>query len=111
MNHLMVIGIDYGNVTLVNTQSEPTVVGVPVVYACRFSGAKAGETLFNQPAMEEVMNICSEYATVSESSINIKNEGVAIGYNISLIQTAFNLADPVGTCSLKSLKGISSHYK
>src|SRR5690606_33228900 len=31
------IGIDYGTVNIVNTGSELTVVGGPVVYACRFS--------------------------------------------------------------------------
>lgn len=88
------IGIDYGNVTLVNTQSELTVVGVPVVYACRFSGAKAGETLLNQPAREEVMKQCPHLASFRESEINIKNEGIALGYNVSLNETAFNLNNP-----------------
>jgi class 3 adenylate cyclase len=88
------IGIDYGNVTLVNTQSELTVVGIPVVYACRFSGAKAGETLINQPAREEIMNLCPNLASFIEGEINIKNEGIALGYNVTLNETAYNLQDP-----------------
>jgi class 3 adenylate cyclase len=88
------IGIDYGNVTLVNTQSELTVVGVPVVYACRFSGTKAGETLLNQPAMEEIMRLCPQLTTISESEIAIKNEGIAIGYNVNLNESAFEIENP-----------------
>jgi class 3 adenylate cyclase len=88
------IGIDFGNVTLVNTQSELTVVGIPVVYACRFSGAKAGETLLNQPAKEEIMKLCPTTATFNEGEINIKNEGVALGYNVSLNEAAFDVPKP-----------------
>lgn len=88
------IGIDYGNVTLVNTQSELTVVGIPVVYACRFSGAKAGETLLNQPAKEELMRLCPSTTSFYESEINIKNEGIALGYIVSLNETAFDISDP-----------------
>jgi adenylate cyclase len=88
------IGIDYGNVTLVNTQSELTVVGIPVVYACRFSGAKAGETLINQPAKEEIMRLCPTLAAFHESEINIKNEGTALGYNVSLNEAAYIIEKP-----------------
>jgi len=88
------IGIDYGNVTLVNTQNELTVVGIPVVYACRFSNAKAGETLINRPAMEEVNIICQAYASISEGEIHIKNEGIAVGYYITLNDEAYKISNP-----------------
>lgn len=88
------IGIDYGNVTLVNTQSELTVVGIPVVYACRFSGANAGETILNQPAKEEIMRLCPTTTTFNEAEINIKNEGVALGYHVSLNDAAFDVPIP-----------------
>jgi class 3 adenylate cyclase len=74
------IGIDFGIVTLVNTSNELTVVGIPVVYACRMSGAKAGDTLLNQPAKEELTNICQNNLKVIESEITIKNEGIALAY-------------------------------
>lgn len=74
------IGIDYGNVTLVNTSSELTVVGIPVVYACRFSGANAGNTLLNVPAKEELERLCSNQTTFSETELYIKNEGNALAY-------------------------------
>src|SRR5690606_29754495 len=88
------IGIDFGNVTLVNTQNELTVVGIPVVYACRFSGAKAGETLINGPGMEEINRLCAANASITEGEIYIKNEGNAIGYQITLNEAAFNIDHP-----------------
>lgn len=88
------IGIDFGNVTLVNNQSELTVVGIPVVYACRFSGAKAGETILNQPAKEEVVKICPTMINITETELFVKNEGTALGYLVTLNEAAFTLADP-----------------
>lgn len=79
------IGVDYGNVTLVNTNNELTVVGIPVVYACRMSGAKAGETLLNQPAKEELEKQYKNNLKVIESEIDIKNEGRALAYKVEFI--------------------------
>ncbi|AZA64549.1 adenylate/guanylate cyclase domain-containing protein [Chryseobacterium carnipullorum] len=79
------IGIDYGNVTLVNTSNELTVVGIPVVYACRMSGANAGETLLNQPAKEELLTHCTKNLKISETEIQIKNEGTALAYKAEFI--------------------------
>lgn len=79
------IGVDYGNVTLVNTSSELTVVGIPVVYACRMSGANAGETLLNQPAKEELEIQCPKNLKLSETEIHIKNEGIALAYKAEFV--------------------------
>lgn len=78
------IGIDYGTVTLVNTRNELTVVGIPVVYACRMGGAKAGQTLLNQPALEEMHRVLAGKFKAIESEINIKNEGTALAYEVVL---------------------------
>jgi class 3 adenylate cyclase len=88
------IGIDYGNVTLVNTRSELTVVGVPVVYACRFSGTMAGKTLLNNQAKQEVEKHCPNFASFEEAEIDIKNEGIATGYHILLDENAFDIQNP-----------------
>lgn len=78
------IGIDYGIVTLVNTSNELTVVGIPVVYACRMSGAQAGDTLLNDAAKQEVVNLCADKIIIEETEINIKNEGLAAAYKIKV---------------------------
>lgn len=79
------IGIDYGNITLVNTSNELTVVGIPVVYACRMSGAKAGDTLLNQPAKEELVLHCKDNLKITETEIEIKNEGMALAYKAEFV--------------------------
>lgn len=89
------IGIDFGNVTLVNTTNELTVVGVPVVYACRMSSAKAGTTILNQPAKEEVDRLAKKQAKFIETDLLIKNEGHALVYQVDLNPYVFeNLKEP-----------------
>jgi len=91
------IGIDYGTVTLVNTRNELTVVGIPVVYACRMGGAKAGDTLLNQPAKEEISRLCNNYIKVTETELNIKNEGIALAYLIEIHKSSFDIPAPEWT--------------
>jgi len=86
------IGVDYGNVTLVNTNNELTVVGIPVVYACRMSGAKAGDTLLNQPAKEELIRQYQHNLKIVESEINIKNEGLTLAYKVEFV-SEINIQD------------------
>jgi adenylate cyclase len=81
------IGIDFGTVTLVNTRNELTVVGIPVVYACRMGGAKAGQTLLNQPAIEELELVYAGRYIKIETEIEIKNEGTALAYEVLLNDT------------------------
>ncbi len=88
------IGIDYGTVTLVNNRNELTVVGIPVVYACRMSSAKAGDTLLNQPAKEELLKVCENYAKIIETEVIIKNEGTALAYKIELHKSSYSVERP-----------------
>ncbi|MHC5201467.1 adenylate/guanylate cyclase domain-containing protein [Myroides sp. LJL119] len=77
------IGLDFGEVHLVNKRKELTVVGIPVVYACRLSGANAGETLLNLSAFEEFKQVYHHSYQSQESTIFIKNEGEALAYKIN----------------------------
>ncbi len=96
------IGIDFGSVTLVNTRNELTVVGIPVVYACRMGGAKAGDTLLNQPAKEEIVRLSNNYIKVTETEINIKNEGVALAYLIEIHSSSFDIPKPEWTLEVET---------
>jgi len=79
------IGIDCGIVSVANTPSELTVVGRPVVYACRFSGANAGETLLNLEAYEKLQSLDHPMVKhIEETEINIKNEGLATAFKIHI---------------------------
>ncbi|MBA3960297.1 MAG: hypothetical protein H0X40_00135 [Chthoniobacterales bacterium] len=50
----LAIGIDFGSVHLVKVADSLTVVGGPVVYACRLSSGPPGTILLNQPAYERI---------------------------------------------------------
>ena len=83
------IGIDYGESHLVKTQDGLTVIGTPVVYACRMSGAKAGQTLLNQPAYEVTSRKFAEYVNFQESEIDIKREGRTLAYVATLSENTY----------------------
>ncbi|MCR9117250.1 MAG: hypothetical protein NXI22_09935 [bacterium] len=77
------IGIDRGEVNLVQMESELTVVGAPVVYACRLGGANAGDTLVNQPAYEKLLDSFSAFLDFQETEITFKHEGSMVAYKVS----------------------------
>ncbi len=78
------IGIDYGRVALVSELGSVTVVGTPVVYACRLGGARAGETLLNEQAYSEVVAKYSAYCNVEETTLPVKNESPLVAHRVSL---------------------------
>lgn len=75
------IGIDYGATQMIELGGEFTVVGEPVVYACRMSGAEAGSTYLNQPAFDQLF---PKYASFdfTETQISIKHEGQTLAYSV-----------------------------
>lgn len=84
------IGIDCGTVSIANTSSELTVVGRPVVYACRFSGAKAGDTLLNLEPYEKLLELKNPIIKdIEETEIHIKNEGVALAFKVKIDRDQF----------------------
>ncbi|ACT92212.1 DUF1508 domain-containing protein [Dyadobacter fermentans] len=76
------IGIDYGEVTLVNRGAELTVVGIPVVYACRMSSAPPNATWLNLPAFDFLIENCGNMVHYEEVEVNLKHEGPALAYAI-----------------------------
>jgi len=84
------IGIDYGESHLVNIQDGLTVIGAPVVYACRMSGAEAGRTLLNQPAYEITSQKFGEFVNFQESEIDMKHEGRTLAYIATLSKKTYD---------------------
>jgi class 3 adenylate cyclase len=78
------IGIDYGEVQIVQIGGDFTVVGTPVVYACRMGGADAGHTYLNQPAFEKLFESYSAICDFDECEITIKHEGKTLAYGVEL---------------------------
>lgn len=82
------IGIDYGPVHLLRVAGGITVVGSPVVYACRLSSAPAGHIYVNQPAFEVMSEKHGSHCYADETSLDIKHEGSVLCYDVSLGKTA-----------------------
>lgn len=78
------IGLDYGRVQIVEVGGEVSVVGPPVVYACRMAGAKAGETLVNQPAYEQLLERYAAIFDFKTSEIQIKHDGATLAYSVEV---------------------------
>jgi class 3 adenylate cyclase len=88
------IGVDFGRVQVVQIESEFTVVGTPVVYACRMGGAEAGQTLVNQPAYEQLSLAHSVVCDFAAVELEIKHEGRALAYAARLNGRPYSLAAP-----------------
>jgi len=78
------VGIDYGNVHLVQVAGGLTVVGGPVVYACRLSDAPPGKTYLNQPAYEAIVGRFGGFCYLDEVQLEIKHEGRMLAYEVRL---------------------------
>ena len=76
------IGIDYGSFSLVQVSGGLTIVGVPVVYACRLGGAPAGSTLLNQPAFEMISEKYGSSFSLDETELVLKHEGPTLAYSV-----------------------------
>lgn len=82
------VGIDTGSVYKAGIEMEYTVVGRPVVYACRLSAAPAGHTYLT-PIAEKVRRE-TEHAdlfTAAKTEIEIKHEGPQPVYDVAPITT------------------------
>jgi class 3 adenylate cyclase len=88
------IGIDFGETHLVRLGDGLTVVGTPVVYACRMAGSSPGLTLLNQPAYEVVSSRYGAYCSLSERDLEVKHEGRTLAYEVSLGGKAYSPNPP-----------------
>lgn len=97
------IGIDYGPAHLVQIAGGLTVVGSPVVYSCRLGGAPKGATLLNQPAYEKISERFSEYCFFTETTLDIKNEGPILAYEVILNKKKYQSKQPTWVDTLSSM--------
>jgi len=88
------IGIDFGQAYLASVNNELTIVGSPVVYACRMSGAKYGEILLNQPAFELLKKKCPDYCEFTETELKLKHEGGTLAYKVKFNHKPLNISPP-----------------
>ena len=90
----LAVGIDFGAVHLVQVAGGLTVVGNPVVYACRLSGGPPGMILLNQHAYEKISDAYGGLCLISETSIDIKHEGAVVCYELRPSDKPFQPASP-----------------
>ena len=88
------IGVDFGKVHMVQIGGALTVVGNPVVYACRMGSAPAGSTLLNQPAYEQIFDLFSAYCDIEETSLPFKHEGDMVAYTARRNKKQHSPANP-----------------
>lgn len=69
------IGIDFGMILISRLSSTMNIIGDPVVYACRMSGAPAGKTYINNRALHEFETRYAGHIKTKEAVIDIKNVG------------------------------------
>jgi len=88
------IGIDFGETQLVNVQDWLTVIGTPVVYACRLSSVEAGHTLLNQQASDEASQKFGKFTNLREYEQPFKHQGKVIAYEVTLAEKTPKIKPP-----------------
>lgn len=88
------IGIDFGEVHVLRVTGELTVVGAPVVYACRLSGALPGHTYMNHSAVAELAARCPKVFATNEVEFDVKHEGLIICQDVTLAHTRYEPSLP-----------------
>ena len=71
-----------------------TVIGEPVVYACRLSGGKPGKTLLNQQAYVAIQKNLGGYIDLQEEELDIKHMGTVKCYSASRSKKKRKLNSP-----------------
>lgn len=76
------IGVDYGPIYLAPALSGLTIVGRPVVYACRLAGGESGQILFNHQAFKQMNSSEKVDVSYAEARIKVKNDSDLIAYDV-----------------------------
>lgn len=88
-------GIDCGPVYKAGVETEYTVVGSPVVYACRLSSAPAGSTYITVRAQNKLSAMNCSYYESQPIKVAIKHEATAYAFNVKKkISSRIHLSEP-----------------
>ena len=77
------IGIDCGRIFITSINGDLSIVGEPVVYACRYSTAPAGKTYLTGRAYINAEKLFGESFLCKKVDVEIKHEGEAAGYELA----------------------------
>jgi class 3 adenylate cyclase len=98
------VGIDYGEAHLVSLWGGLTVVGEPVVYACRLGGAPVGQTFLNQRAFEVALANYATSCSFEETVHDTKSDGNLVAYRTILHHHLYQPEMPLWWGSLREDK-------
>jgi class 3 adenylate cyclase len=87
------IGIDAGAVSIVRILEAPTVVGEPVVGACRLGAADAGKTLVNQQAYDRLSHAFNQRCSFIEETLTVK-DGSYVVHSVRLADQDWEPSPP-----------------
>lgn len=76
------IGIDTGKISLSTINGDLSIVGAPVVYACRFSAAPAGKTYLTENAFLFSKNLSGYTLNFKKVPMPIKHEEDSLAYEL-----------------------------
>ncbi len=88
------IGVDYGCIHVLDMPDGLTVVGEPVVYACRLSDGPAGGTYLNEIAYEKLMPKYASCYSEDETKILFKHDGSMVAHVLQRNSLRFEAAAP-----------------
>lgn len=88
------IGVDYGDTFITVINDDYTVIGSPVVYACRLGSAPSGKTYFNQGVFDLVKAKYSESIIAHEIKCEFKHQGTMLAYELDSIDIDRNIKNP-----------------
>lgn len=88
------IGVDCGPVRILQVNGSLTVVGSPVVYACRLGGAPANRIYVNQSAFDILSERYPLNLYFSETQIDVKHEGSLLCYEAKFTKRPFKVSTP-----------------
>lgn len=89
------IGIDFGQIWISTVTTSMNIIGDPVVYACRMSGAPAGKTYINNRAFHELERIYRGHIKTKEAVINITNVGNCMANCLEHFDEVDKISKPV----------------
>lgn len=87
-------GIDFGEVQLRLVEGAPSILGRPVVFACRLSSGPTGAVLVNQTAYDHLQESCPGGICFEDALLEIKQLGMISCYRVKKQDTAFQLKNP-----------------
>ncbi len=87
-------GIDFGEVQLREITETPSLLGRPVVFACRLAAGPCGDILVNQSAYDHLQDSCPGVVCFENVSLETKHLGSLACYRVKKQDIAFPLKNP-----------------